>query len=327
MASILKIGGSWRAQIRRKDHNETATFSTKAAALEWARKVESDIDAKKRAKIHGATGISIADAIDAYRQEMTIGRTKDNVLGHLKTGLGAVQLSDLTPQDIIKYVKERGYGPSTAQIELSILGTLLKVAGVAWKYHVPENVVKTARDSLKMTGKVKKSRQRDRRPTAKELKDLCAYFDKKSTLPMRDLIWFAIHTAMRAGEITRLRWADYNRKHKTIVIRDRKDPHEKMGNHQTVPLLDEAIKIIERQPEDGELIFPYNEATFSSIFPRACQALGIEDLRWHDLRHEGASRLFERGYQIHEVALFTGHKDWAMLKRYTQLRAKDLRRL
>jgi integrase len=179
-----------------------------------------------------------------------------------------------------------------------------------------------------MMGKVKKSRQRDRRPTAKELKDLCAYFDKKSTLPMRDLIWFSIHTAMRASEVTRLRWEDFHPKDKTILIRDRKDPKEKAGNNQTVPLLAEAIEIIKRQPKDESgLIFPYREATFSTIFPRACTALGIEDLRWHDLRHEGASRLFERGYQIHEVALFTGHKDWAMLKRYTQLRAKDLRRL
>jgi integrase len=100
-----------------------------------------------------------------------------------------------------------------------------------------------------------------------------------------------------------------------------------MGNHQTVPLLEDAMAIVKRQSRDGDLIFPFKEGTFSSIFPRACKALGIDDLRFHDLRHEGASRLFEKGYQIHEVAMFTGHADWSMLKRYTQLKAATLRRL
>jgi site-specific recombinase XerD len=49
-------------------------------------------------------------------------------------------------------------------------------------------------------------------------------------------------------------------------------------------------------------------------------------LHFHDLRHEGVSRLFEAGYQIQEVAIVSGHKDWAQLKRYTQLKAKDLHR-
>jgi site-specific recombinase XerD len=66
--------------------------------------------------------------------------------------------------------------------------------------------------------------------------------------------------------------------------------------------------------------------TITTIFPRAKNALGIEDLHFHDLRHEGVSRLFEQGYQIHEVALMSGHRDWKMLARYTQLKAKDLHR-
>lgn len=64
----------------------------------------------------------------------------------------------------------------------------------------------------------------------------------------------------------------------------------------------------------------------STIFPRACQALGIDDLKFHDLRHEGVLRLFEQGYTIEQVALVSGHRDWKMLARYTQIRAKDLHR-
>lgn len=141
---------------------------------------------------------------------------------------------------------------------------------------------------------------------------------------MPDIIRFAIASAMRAGEITRLRWSDIHEADRTIIIRDRKDPEEKIGNDQVVPLLGEAWDIVQSQPRTGDLIFPYKEATFSTLFPRACKALKIEDLRFHDLRHEGVSRLFEAGYSIEQVALVSGHRDWKQLQRYTQIRAKSL---
>jgi integrase len=73
-------------------------------------------------------------------------------------------------------------------------------------------------------------------------------------------------------------------------------------------------------------IFPHAAQSVSTAFQRATEELGIEDLRFHDLRHDGASRLFEAGWTIERVALVTGHKDWNMLRRYTQLRAEDFHR-
>jgi len=145
-------------------------------------------------------------------------------------------------------------------------------------------------------------------------------------VPMWDLIPFAIGTAMRLDEIINLKWADLNEVDRTIIIRDRKHPRAKKGNDQEVPLLGDTFDIVKRQPrnEKEPRIFPVTEGTVSSIFPRACKELKIVDLRFHDLRHEGVSRLFERGYQIHQVALVSGHKDWKMLARYTQIRARDL---
>ena len=62
----------------------------------------------------------------------------------------------------------------------------------------------------------------------------------------------------------------------------------------------------------------------SNVFTRACQALRIDDLHFHDLRHEGTSRLFEAGFRIEQVSLVTGHKDWKMLRRYTHLKPESL---
>ena len=71
-------------------------------------------------------------------------------------------------------------------------------------------------------------------------------------------------------------------------------------------------------------VFPYNRKSVGTALTRACQALKIEDLHFHDLRHEATSRLFEAGFSIEQVALVTGHKDWKMLRRYTHLKPERL---
>ena len=76
--------------------------------------------------------------------------------------------------------------------------------------------------------------------------------------------------------------------------------------------------------EGTERIFPYNGRSAGTAFRRACRELGIKNLHFHDLRHEAASRFFEAGFSIEQVALVTGHKDWKMLRRYTNLRPEDL---
>jgi integrase len=143
---------------------------------------------------------------------------------------------------------------------------------------------------------------------------------------MHDIVAFAAVTAMRLGEITRIRWSDLNRQDKTVIIRDRKHPREKIGNDVTIPLLGESYDIASRQPQsdDDDRIFPFNGESVSTAFTRACKKLAILDLTFHDLRHEGVSRLFEQGYGIEQVALVSGHRDWKMLARYTQIKAKDL---
>jgi hypothetical protein len=84
-------------------------------------------------------------------------------------------------------------------------------------------------------------------------------------------------------------------------------------------------EIIERQPRTNAEIFPFNPRTISSIFTRACHILEIADLRFHDLRHEATSRLFEQGYSIVEVQQFTLHESWQELSRYTNLRPEDVK--
>ena len=343
MASIIKIGKRWRAQIRRKGFPDaTQTFDTKARAQEWASKTEADMRALKYQDERIISDMTLSTLIDRYTDEIgqtkPFGKNKAAVLKSLKIALGDLTLPNLTADRLIDHIKARSAatltkkaaGGVTIAVELSYLGSVLKVAKQLWRLPVNADFISQARANMHYLGLSTKSKERDRRPTQEEIERLCAFFDakgKRQKVPMSDLIRFATATAMRAGEIINLKWADLNEEDRTIIIRDRKHPQEKKGNDQEVPLLGDAFAIVKRQPKtDDERIFPVTDGTISSIFPRACNALKIIDLRFHDLRHEGVSRLFEQGYRIEQVALVSGHRDWKMLARYTQIRAKDLHR-
>lgn len=336
MASIRKRNGSWVADIRRKGHKSISkSFPTKTLATEWARKIEREMDANDYRDGRSLSSITLGAVIDDYIQEVgenrPFGKNKTSVLGILRADMGSVPLAKLDTERINKHIDARraaGAGGVTIGIDLAYLKSVLKTAAVLWKYPVDLDAITEARSRLKHLGISTKSKHRERRPTTEELDRIKQYFLGKvrQKVPMPDIIDFAIATAMRQGEITRLKWADLNEKDRTIIIRDRKHPTKKEGNHQEVPLLGAAFEIALRQPKTSDRIFPVADGTISSLFPRACNEMKVVDLHFHDLRHEGCSRLFEQGYAIEQVALVSGHQDWSMLKRYVQLRAKDLHR-
>jgi len=339
MAAISKRGDSWRAHIRRTGHKSiSGTFPTKAQAVAWARGIEAEMDAKRFKDARGLANITLKTVVERYEEEIgaehPFGKNKTAVLKMWKNKHGDKTLDELTDEYLTKFVRERrkgGAGGVTISIDLTYLAAVLKTAKELWKLPVTLEAVQAARANMAHLKISTRSEERRRRPNPGEIAALCNHFDKRSTLPMRDLVHFAIASAMRIEEITMLRWVDLNEADRTIIIRDRKHPRQKKGNDQEVPLLGNAFDIVIRQPRPEKptsecRIFPVKAATVSTVFPRATKALGIVDLHFHDLRHEGVSRLFEQGYQIQEVALVSGHRDWKMLARYTQIKAKDLHR-
>ena len=139
--------------------------------------------------------------------------------------------------------------------------------------------------------------------------------------PMAAIIGFAIFSTRRLEEITRIQWADLDTEASRILVRDMKNPGEKMGNDVWCDLPPEALRVIGTMPRrrDGA-IFPFTGDAISASFTRACKLLAIPDLHFHDLRHDGVSRQFELGKTIPQVAAVSGHRSWQSLKRYTHLR-------
>lgn len=179
-------------------------------------------------------------------------------------------------------------------------------------------------------GLISKSKERNRRPTLEELDKLIEfYFEMKArgnnTISMAKLIAFALFSTRRQDEICRNRWEDLDESRQAVLVRDMKNPGQKIGNDVWCHLPDEAWAIQHSMPKVEREIFPYNSKSLSASFTRACPMLGIEDLHFHDLRHEGVSWLFEMDWDIPRVSSVSGHRDWNSLRRYTHLRGRGNR--
>lgn len=321
MASIIKVKERWRCLIRRRGHSICKTFRTKGQAEEFARRIEAQIDAGQPVAFERTT---VSELIAKYRKLRDHARPildtsgEHYVLKTLDRLLGQYEAAKLTVEDMIDFATARqseGAGAYTVNMDVSKLGTVFRYA----VDNLPD-IVGKARPKLAYLGLIGGGGKRERRPTADELQRIVEAVKQ----PYADAILFAVATAMRRGEVCRIRWADIDAKKKLVIIRDRKHPRKKLGNDEAVPLLKEAWEIVKRQPRVEERIFPIHESTLSKLFTNTCRALHIPDLHFHDLRHEGTSRLFEEGFTIEQVALVTGHRSWNNLRRYANLRPEDL---
>jgi len=332
MGTIINRDGRWRAQVRRVGHkSQCKTFATKAEASAWVRRVESDMDGG--GVVASVGSLTVADVLDAYeslREKARPIRDDSNehyMLKALRRGLGAYRLARITPDDVVGYAtmrKEEGAGPYTINMDISKLGTAIRY-GCASLRVTPPDIVGAARPLLTHLRLIGGGGKRERRPTGDELDRIIPHIRETFGEVYAKAVQFAVITAMRRGEVCEIRKADIDHKARCINVM-RKHPR-KGKTLERVPLLGGAYELATGMPdsEDGR-IFPIHPQTISKYFKAATVALEIPDLRLHDMRHEGTSALFERGLEIQQVALVTGHKDWRNLKRYTQLKPEDLTR-
>ena len=330
----------WRAQVRvvsggKLIYSQAKTLDTKALAQRWGNKRRAELEAMSAAEVAelvgGSGGETIGDLIRRYQSEYKdlgrMGRTKTDHLKFLLTQpLADLVATKLRSADLVEHIRgrrEAGTGPATAMNDLIWLRVVFKLAKPAWGLAVDAGAINEAMTHLKAHGLVGRANRRERRPSADELARLDAFFksrDGRASIPMTDIMWFAVHSGRREGEMTRLLWADLNDEDLTGVVRDLKHPRNKSGNDRFFKFTRAGWDIVQRQPRGDARVFPYEAKSVSAAFTRACSILEIKDLRFHDLRHEATSRLFEAGYSIQEVQLFTLHDDWSVLKRYVHLR-------
>lgn len=349
MATIVKRKNkdgsfSYRVQVRVKQdgqvvHSESRTFDSERIAKDWGAKIDTELAKEGGVTKRRLGKTTIGDLIQKYIDEVepvqNYGRTKAMTLrALLGKPIASISVNDLSAAHLVDHCKFRhgeGAGPATTMQDVIYLGSVLGVAQPLWGLPVSRRAVEGALPILQKLKLVGHSLQRDRRLAPGEYDRLIAHWAPTHAMPgrtppMHEIIPFAIASCMRCEEITRLRWVDIDESKRTVIVRQRKDPSKKAINDQVVPLLGEAWDILQRQPKMDAFVFPYNHRSIGAAFNRICKAAGIEDLHFHDLRHEGISRLFEQGYQIQQVAMVSGHKGWNSLKRYTNLKPESLHR-
>jgi integrase len=334
MGSILKRKRKdgtfgYTAMIRLKRagkvvYSQTETFDREQAANAWLKKRETEL--AQPGALDKPNDPTLADVIDVYNADKLRphGKTKDQVLRTIKASdIGALRCSQVTSQALVQFAQSIKAQPQTVGNYMAHLAAVFAVARPAWGYPLENQAMDDARMVLKKLGLVAKSKERTRRPTLQELDKLLQHYTvmqlkRSDAIPMTRIILFAIFSTRRQEEITRVEGKDLNAAALELVVRDMKNPGEKIGNDVTTTLTPEALQLIQLQPATEGRIWPYNADSISTSFTRACALLGIEDLHFHDLRHDGISRLFELGWSIPRVACVSGHRSWSSLKRYTQ---------
>ncbi len=348
MATIRKRGDfQWQAIVKRKGYPlQSKTFNYKADAEKWARLIENEMDRGVFVSRAEAERTTLKEALERYEKEVTerkkgAGRERTRIARWTNHKLAARPLASVRSADLAKFRDEwrkAGKAENTIRLELALLSHLFEVARREWGMEGLQNPVK----AITLPGP---SRKRDRRLEGDEEARLLAELRKGRNPYAAPAAEFAIETGMRQGEILGLCWADVN------YLKDGKGlatlADTKNGESRTVPLSTRAVAVLKSLPRpiEGGRIFRITQDGLVRAFARACERGRkthaeeykksardpypglLEDLRFHDLRHEATSRLFERGdFGMMEVAAITGHKTLHMLKRYTQLRAEDLAR-
>lgn len=315
MATIRKLRSKWQAQIRIKGHQPQAkSFALKSDATAWARLVEAEMQRGVFVDTAEAEQMTVRAAIERYLQGMKghkSERVERSTAGSVMEALGHVSLFNLSNKHIAEFRDEQltRVGPTTVVHRLSLLSKVLKIASQEWSVPFPKGIPSVR--------KPKRPAGRDRRLHEGEYNRLLEALSESTVV--QSLVVFAVETAMRRGELVKVKWEHIDWNSRTLHI-----PETKTGVPRDVPLSERAVTLLEHIERNSEKVFDIRPDSVSQSFERACKRAGIEGLRFHDLRHEATSRLFEKGLNTMEVATITGHKTLEMLNRYTHLRAADL---
>lgn len=271
---------------------------------------------------------TLAEAIATYLAEVAIKRKRPKDAEYkakiwLNSPLAKKAIGKIRAFDLAQHRDQRlaaGKTGNTVRLELGFLSHLFTVAIKEWNWPL-ENPVSRLTMPKVAPGRERRLEPLDREGMTEEhwLLAACA---ASGSVWLKPVVQIALATGMRRGEILGLEWSK--------IDLDRRIAHlvagaTKTNKSRTVPLSPAAIEVLRSLPRSiGGKVFPIGWSGFGHTFARACTKWGLEDLTFHDLRHEATTRLFEQGLEMQEVAAITGHQTLQMLKRYTHLRAEDL---
>ncbi len=299
---------------RRRRHRRKAGRTLEAARTQL-RKWLDEVDKQKAGSVLLIEDITFTKLVEKYWEKVepkkspTTQKREKDIKKHLLGYFGRASLARITPEDIEGYQARRkdGRKVSTVNRETILLRHLLSRA-VAWRYLLsnPATGVKQLRgENFKW-----------RYLTFEEADRLLAC----CTGYLRLMVLVSLHSGIRKGELLALKWADIDFKQKVLTVLNSKSGKSRHID-MNVELID-ALRSVDRMVGSPYVFCKSDGKPFGDIkvgFLAARKRAGLEDVRWHDLRHTFASWLVIKGTPIEEVMKLLGHASYEMTLRYVHL--------
>lgn len=338
---------TYRVKVRLKGHpSQTATFPRLTDARKWGTQTEAAIREGRHFKTTEAKRHTLSDLIERYARDVLPGKRDGDhqaaQLGWWNAKLGSYALADVTPALIAEYrdiLKDEPIPPRTTDPAKAgptryrsnaTLVRYLAVLSHAFTIAVKEYGWIENNPVLKVT-KPKEPRGRVRFLSDDERGRLLIACKESCNDALYPAVVIALSTGARRMEVMGLRWPDVD------LVRCVATLHmTKNGERRVLPLTGPALELLRERAKvrrlDTDLLFPGTPhrnpdgsqkpiapVDVSAAFERTCLAAGIDDFRWHDLRHSAASYLAMNGASLAEIAEVLGHKTLQMVKRYAHL--------
>lgn len=321
MASIQKRGDTWRVLIRIKGVTESKTFQRKGEATAWAASREAELRSGESGAIPNKT---LSDLIDRYEREVSVKKA-----GHMwevrrfsvfkQDTITTKRIAVLNQQDFAEWRDRRlaTVSPATLLRDWGLMSAVLTVAVTEWRW--------LHRHPMKGVALPPEPEHRDRLVADSELERIkfaANYHDGKlETMTMRvcAAFMFSIETALRAGEVVALQKEDLFTDERFLKVRRGKT----QAARRDVPLSSKALAILKQLPMEKSVFDISSSATLDSLFRKLKTKALVEDLHYHDSRHQAITKLSKK-LDVLALARAVGHRDLRMLMVYYNESAAQL---
>lgn len=308
----------WVAEVRTFGQYKSKTFDTKLKAQAWA--VEIEMEMSPDTLVSGKT---LKDGYERYRDEVSPTKRgykyEWNRLNKFsRSDISGRLLSDIRQTHLYEWIDSelKRIQSSSVNRDLNLISAVFEQCK-RWQW--------TNNNPVRGIKRPVNPPPRDRRISEDEISRILdsLQFDGETTSEQRDQIaiafLFAIETAMRQKEIWTLDWSRVFLERKFVTL-----PKTKNGFKRDVPLTKEAIRLLKlmEQKVKGR-VFEFNQESSAAIFRRCIKMTGIENLTFHDSRHEGLTRL-ARKLDMLDLARMVGHRDPRSLMIYYNATAEEI---
>ena len=327
---IRKNGSaSFTVEVRVRGIQQTKTFQSKKESERWAILTEEKMLRGDMNLTSGSENKKLSEVIDRFwknppnsAKSWLTRKSGKHFLDFWDKELGRFKIHQIRASQLIEARDKllfRGSTPATANRYLSAISAIFQICIEEW-FLVERNPVRGLR-------RLKENNERVRVLTERERERLFRETSRDSEL--HDIVLLALSTGARRGELQKLKWSDYNKDEQTLSFKDTKN-----GTERIIPVAVNLVELLRnrflsRKLGSGEWIFPAPKskgyADFSKRFKKGVSNAGIDDFKFHDLRHTAASYLAISGVTERKIAEILGHKTLQMVKRYTHFQPDHLK--